>query len=107
MQSSAEKFRQALASTAFQTPQIPVYGNVNAAPLTDVDAIRAELGAQLTSPVRWRESMEAMIAAGAQTFVEVGPKDVLTGLMKRIDGSKTTVNLNSVENLKLFVGDEY
>ena len=42
---------------------------------------------------------------GAQVFVEVGPKDVLTGLMKRIDGSKTTFNLNSVENLKTFVGD--
>ncbi|MBI1259014.1 MAG: ACP S-malonyltransferase [Chloroflexi bacterium] len=105
MQSSADEFRQALASTTFQTPRIPVYGNVNAAPLTDVDAIRAELSAQLTSPVRWRESMEAMIAAGAQVFVEVGPKDVLTGLMKRIDGTKTTVNLNSVENLKSFVGD--
>jgi [acyl-carrier-protein] S-malonyltransferase len=104
MQPSAGKFRQALESTTIQTPRIPVYGNVNAAPLTDVDAIRAELSAQLTSPVRWRESMEAMIADGAQIFVEVGPKDVLTGLMKRIDGSKTTVNLNSVENLKTFVG---
>ena len=105
MQPSADKFRQALAGTVFQTPQIPVYGNVNAAPLTDVDSILSELGAQLTSPVRWRESMEAMIADGAQVFVEVGPKDVLTGLLRRIDGSKTTVNLNSAENLETFVGD--
>ena len=105
MQSSAEKFRQALESTTFHLPRIPVYGNVNAAPLTAVDAIRSELSAQLTSPVRWRESMGAMIADGAQVFVEVGPKDVLTGLMKRIDGTKATVNLNSVENLKTFVGD--
>jgi len=105
MQSSADQFRQALASTTFHESHIPVYGNVTAAPLTDVASIRTELAAQLTSPVRWRESMDRMIADGAQTFVEVGPKDVLTGLMKRIDASKATVNLNSVENLKTFVGD--
>jgi [acyl-carrier-protein] S-malonyltransferase len=104
MQPSAEEFRKALAQTAFQPPQIPVYGNVSAVPLANVEAIRRELDAQLTSPVRWRESMEAMIGAGAKVFVEIGPKDVLTGLMKRIDDTKTTVNLNSVENLRTFVG---
>ncbi|MCC6805759.1 MAG: ACP S-malonyltransferase [Anaerolineae bacterium] len=103
MQSSADEFRQALAATPFQLPSVPVYGNVNAAPLTSVDAIRAELGAQLTSPVRWRESMQAMIADGAETFVEIGPKDVLTGLMKRIDGDKLTINLNSTENFLKFI----
>ncbi len=105
MQPSAEEFRLALASTNFQTSQVPIYGNVSAAPLGDVDLIRQELGAQLTSPVRWRESMEAMIAGGAAAFVEIGPKDVLTGLLKRIDGSKTTVNLNSAENVYKFVAD--
>jgi [acyl-carrier-protein] S-malonyltransferase len=104
MQPSAEEFRKALAQTAFQSPQILVYGNVGAAPLTDVEAIRQELDAQLTSPVRWRESMEAMIGAGAESFVEIGPKDVLTGLMKRIDGTKSTINLNSIENLRAFLG---
>lgn len=103
MESSAEEFRHALAATTFQTPSIPIYGNVSAAPLTSVDAIREELGAQLTSPVRWRESMQAMIADGAATFVEIGPKDVLTGLIKRIDGDKATVNLNSVENFLKFI----
>ncbi len=104
MRSSAEEFRQALTQTTFHVPQIPIYGNVSAAPLTDVEAIRAELGAQLTSPVRWRESMQAMIADGAQTFVEIGPKDVLTGLLRRIDESKATVNLSSAENFREFVG---
>lgn len=103
MQSSADEFRLALENTTFQMPRVPVYGNVNAAPLTSVDAIRSELGAQLTSPVRWRESMLAMIADGAETFIEIGPKDVLTGLMRRIDGEKTTVNLNSAENLSKFI----
>ncbi|HVU13660.1 MAG TPA: ACP S-malonyltransferase [Phototrophicaceae bacterium] len=105
MQSSSEQFKQAVAATTFQMPSVPIYGNVSAAPLTSVEAIRQELGAQLTSPVRWRESMEAMITQGAQTFVEIGPKDVLTGLLKRIDGDKAVVNLNSLENLQKFVGD--
>ncbi len=105
MQTSADEFRQAVAAATFQTPQVPIIGNVSAAPLTDVESIRQELGAQLTNPVRWRESMDAMIARGAEQFVEVGPKDVLTGLIKRIDGSKQTVNLNSAENLKRFVVD--
>lgn len=104
MQSAAEQFRQAVESTTFQMPQVPVYGNVSAAPLTSVEGIRYELTAQLTSPVRWRESIQAMIADGAQTFVEIGPKDVLTGLLKRIDGDKATVNLNSAETLRTYVG---
>lgn len=104
MQPASEQFRKAVEATSFSVPTVPVYGNVNAAPLPSVEAIRAELGAQLTSPVRWRESMLAMIADGAEQFVEIGPKDVLTGLMKRIDGDKATVNLNSAENLLKFVG---
>lgn len=103
MQPASEEFRKAVEATSFSVPSVPVYGNVNAALLPTVEAIRAELGAQLTSPVRWRESMLAMIVDGAEQFVEIGPKDVLTGLMKRIDGDKATVNLNSAENLLKFV----
>lgn len=105
MQPAAEEFRLAVESTVFGTPQVPVYGNVSAAPLPDAEAIRQELSAQLTSPVRWRESMLAMIADGAETFVEIGPKDVLTGLLKRIDGDKATFNLNSAENLQKYIAD--
>lgn len=100
---AAEQFHKALANTDFQTPPIPVYGNVEAAPLGDASHIRRELKVQLTSPVRWTESIQAMIAAGAAQFVEIGPKDVLSGLLKRIDASKLAVQLNSVENLRLFV----
>jgi [acyl-carrier-protein] S-malonyltransferase len=103
MESAAADFRQALAATTFQSPRLPVYGNVDAAPLTNVDAIRSELDKQLTHAVRWTESVQAMIAAGAQTFIELGPKDVLTGLLKRIDRSKTPVNLNNVENIRNFI----
>jgi [acyl-carrier-protein] S-malonyltransferase len=99
---AAEQFAAALANTDFETPPLPVYGNVEAAPLGDAEHIRHELEVQLTSPVRWTESMQAMIAAGAERFVEIGPKDVLSGLLKRIDGSKPTAQLNSVENLRAF-----
>lgn len=103
MSHAAEMFRTALANTTFQKPSIPVYGNVEAAPLGDAAHIRHELEVQLISPVRWTESVQAMIAAGAERFVEIGPKDVLSGMLKRIDSSKQTVQLNSVENLRQFV----
>jgi [acyl-carrier-protein] S-malonyltransferase len=100
---AAQQFRTALADTAFQTPHIPVYGNVEAAPLGDAEYIRRELEVQLTNPVRWTETLMTMVAAGAERFVEIGPKDVLSGLLKRIDASKLSVQLNSVGNLRQFV----
>ena len=100
---AAAQFREVLANTPFVTPPIPVYGNVEAAPLGDASHIRHELEVQLTSPVRWTDSVRAMIAAGAETFVEIGPKDVLSGLLKRIDGGKTSVQLNSADNLRRFM----
>jgi [acyl-carrier-protein] S-malonyltransferase len=99
MEPASALFRKALEDTAFQTSQVPVYGNVNAAPLTSVEAIREELSMQLTSSVRWTESVQAMIAAGAQRFIELGPKDVLSGLLKRIDGSAFGISLNGNEVL--------
>jgi [acyl-carrier-protein] S-malonyltransferase len=103
MKPAADAFAQALAQVEFTSPAVPVYGNVNAAPLTDVDAIRVELAAQLTSSVRWTETIQRMIADGAHTFLEVGTKDVLVGLNRRIDETKTAVPINSVANLRQFV----
>lgn len=96
VQASAE-FGEALRRTPFEAPRIPVIGNVNASPLRTREDILADLSAQLTSPVRWTESIQALVGMGAKTFIEVGPKDVLTGLLKRIDRSATGVNLNSAE----------
>jgi [acyl-carrier-protein] S-malonyltransferase len=100
---AAEQFHTALANTPFESPAIPVYGNVEAAPLGDATHIRRELEVQLTSPVRWTDSVRAMIAAGAEAFVEIGPKDVLSGLLRRIDGAKPSTQLNSTDNLRRFV----
>ncbi|MBE2270692.1 MAG: ACP S-malonyltransferase [Anaerolinea sp.] len=103
MQRAAARFAEALANTEFKQPVVPVYGNVSAAPLTGVDAIRHELETQLTQSVRWTESVQRMVADGANVFVEFGPKDVLTGLLKRIDGTKTAVAINSLNNLRQFL----
>ncbi|MBA3870865.1 MAG: ACP S-malonyltransferase [Anaerolineae bacterium] len=105
MESASAEFRQVLAATQFVNPKVPIYGNVDAAPLVDVDAIRRELDLQLTNSVRWTESVQAMIAAGAETFVELGPKDVLTGLLKRIDRSKSGKAINSTESLQKFLAE--
>ena len=103
MESASEAFQQVLADTAFRQPKTQVFGNVNAARLQDVDAIREELNLQLTHSVRWTESVQAMIGAGAEVFLELGPKDVLTGLLKRIDRSKSGKALNGVETLQKFL----
>ncbi len=105
MESASAEFRQVLANTQFTTPRVPVYGNVDADSLRNVDAIRRELDLQLTNSVRWTESVQAMVSAGAEVFVELGPKDVLTGLLKRIDRSKSGKAINSAESLQKLVSE--
>jgi [acyl-carrier-protein] S-malonyltransferase len=100
---AADEFRAILAETPFSAPDVPVYGNLSAAPLADVDAIRTELGNQLTGSVRWTESMQAMIAAGAERFIELGPKDVLGSLLKRIDRTPQRLTLDSAAALQSFL----
>lgn len=99
MAPAAQAFADLLAETPFQPTMFPVYGNVTAAPLEGAEAVRHELAVQLTSSVRWTETVRAMIAAGVRHFAEIGPKDVLTGLLKRIDPSVTGVSVNSVDSL--------
>ena len=103
MESITAEFRETLDSTVFTDPNIPVIGNVQAAPLPSAAAIRDELGAQLTSTVRWTESVQYMLAHGVQTFIELGPKDVLSGLIKRIDRSAERTTLNSAESVQAFL----
>ncbi len=84
MASIADDFARAVEATPLRSARVPVVANTTAAPITHPDDIRAELRAQLTSPVRWTESVQWMRAQGAGTFVEIGPKDVLANLVKRI-----------------------
>lgn len=103
MQPATEGMTAALAGVSISPPKIAVYGNTTARPLATADEVRAELQAQLTGSVRWTESVQAMIAAGATTFVEVGAGDVLAGLVKRIDRTATRFSLNSPESIAAYV----
>jgi len=85
MAEAAAEFRCLLDATPFHEPAVPLVANTTAGPLSDADGIRDALGRQLTSPVRWSESVRWMIAQGVTRSVEVGPKEVLTGLLRRTD----------------------
>ncbi len=87
MRPAAEELRQAIEATPIQDPRVPLIGNTSAEPLTDAAAIRAELLAQLTGSVRWTASIQLAVREGVTGFVEVGPGDVLVGLVKRIERS--------------------
>lgn len=85
MQPAAERLEKAILSTKFNTPTCPIYQNVTAKAETDKDIIQKNVLAQLTSPVRWTQSVEQMIADGATEFYEFGPGDVLKGLIRKIN----------------------
>jgi len=84
MEPAREKLARAIEATPFQAPRCPVYQNVTAAPTEDPAVIRENCLKQLTSPVKWTQSVINMAADGATEFVELGPGTVLTGLVKRI-----------------------
>ena len=101
MAKAAGEFRRTLDATSFHESSIPLVANATAGPLTDPAGIRDALGRQLTSPVRWAESVRWMIGQGVSSFVEVGPKEVLTGLTRRID--RGVERLSTVQALTLEV----
>ncbi|WP_314950218.1 ACP S-malonyltransferase [Tannerella forsythia] len=90
MEPARAELAEAIESTTFSKPVCPVYQNVDARPQTDPDVIRKNLVAQLTSPVRWTQTVQNMVADGATRFVELGPGNVLQGLIKKISGNVAT-----------------
>lgn len=99
MEPSAQIFRETiLRQTTFRNPKLPVIGNANADFLPDVATIRRELAIQITSPVRWTETMRRMLDNGVTTFLEIGSKGVLSGLMKRIDRTATAIVIEKSED---------
>jgi [acyl-carrier-protein] S-malonyltransferase len=86
----ADEFRQAVDKSPLNLPETPIVANITARPLESLDAIRAEMEGQLTSSVRWTDSIQWMIEQGVTEFVEIGPKNVLTGLMRRISKAVKT-----------------
>jgi len=82
----------AINETAFNAPLCPVYQNVTARPVIDPKMIKENLIEQLTAPVRWTQIMQTMIADGTSELIEVGPGEVLQGLIKKIDKNFITSN---------------
>lgn len=85
MEPAKIELQSAIENTLFVNPMCPIYQNVDAQPHTDAVQIKENLIAQLTSAVKWTQTMENMVAAGATHFVEVGPGKVLQGLVKKVD----------------------
>jgi|MGYP003385177648 [acyl-carrier-protein] S-malonyltransferase len=89
MEPAREELAAAIAATTFSAPSCPVYQNVPAKAVTNPEEIKKNLMAQLTAPVKWTQSVQAMIADGGTEFIEVGPGNVLQGLLRKIDRSVT------------------
>jgi len=99
MEPARESLFAALDELTIMAPRCPIYANVSAAPTTDPLEIRRLLKEQLLSPVLWMHSMQAMIRDGAGRFIEIGPGQVLTGLLKRIDRSVIALQAGTAEDL--------
>lgn len=90
MEPAREELAAAIEATVFSEPACPIYQNVSTKAVTDPEEIKANLIAQLTAPVKWTQSIQNMIADGATKFIEVGPGNVLQGLVKKVDRSMET-----------------
>jgi [acyl-carrier-protein] S-malonyltransferase len=99
----ADQFRAAVDKTPLNLPETPIVANITARPLTSVDAVRDEMENQLTASVRWTDSVRWMAEQGITTFVEIGPKNVLTGLIRRIDKEAGTHNVGTPDEIEALV----
>ena len=90
MEPAREELASAIENTLFNIPSCPIYQNVSATAVLDVSTIKNNLISQLTAPVKWSQSVERMIFNGAESFIEVGPGNVLQGLVKKINRAKLT-----------------
>ncbi|NTU89187.1 MAG: ACP S-malonyltransferase [Actinobacteria bacterium] len=98
MSEAAERFSAVLSEYEFSDPIIPLYSNVSASPYSD--DLKELLEKQICSPVLWSRTIENMVAAGADTFIEVGPGKVLSGLVSRIAPGVRVLNVEDSESLK-------
>jgi len=105
MKPASEEFENELGKINVDTCSIPVISNVTAKAITEADEIKELLVKQLFSPVKWNQSIQELVDLGVDTFVEIGPGKVLTGLVKAISPSSKLVNVYDVETLKQFLNE--
>ena len=96
MEMAREELAQGIRAAKFNTPLCPIYQNVTASATTDPELIKVNLLSQLTSPVKWTQTVKNMLADGADCFVEFGPGEVLQGLVRKIVTS-SGVSPDSIE----------
>lgn len=97
-----DEFAAAVGAASIKAPSSPLVGNISARPVVDPEAIKDELIHQLTAPVRWVDSVHYMVAQGADTFVEIGPGDVLSGLIRRIDRAPRRLSVADPRGVEQF-----
>ena len=100
MKSAAEKMKDKILKTNFKKPNKEIISNVTARPVVDTEIIKKLLIDQISSKVRWRESLLYMVENGVDEFIEIGPGKVLSGLAKRISGNINVKSINTIEDIK-------
>jgi [acyl-carrier-protein] S-malonyltransferase len=100
MKKAAEKMRDKIENTNFVKPKPNIISNVTAKEENDVNKIKPLLVDQITSRVRWRESVNYMTKSGVTKFLEIGPGKVLSSLVKKINRDVEISNINSIEDIK-------
>ena len=103
MESAKENLIKALNETNLYTARFPVYANVTASPVTSKDEIKKLLSEQVTSPVKWQQTIEKMINDGVEEFYEIGPGNVLQGLVKRINPDVKRFGIDKYEDLEKYL----
>jgi [acyl-carrier-protein] S-malonyltransferase len=103
MQSAKENLQKVLTETPFYNARFPVYANVTAKPVQDKDEIKKLLYQQVTSPVRWEETIKNMIKDGVTEFYEIGPGKVLQGLVKRINPDVSAFGIDKFEDVEKYL----
>jgi [acyl-carrier-protein] S-malonyltransferase len=103
MKPAKEKLAEAINNIDFKDAKVPVYSNVYAKPISNASEIKEALIAQLTAPVKWTQSLQAMDADGITDFVELGPGNVLQGLVKRTLAGKNIGGIDKVEDVEKYI----
>jgi len=103
MNSAKDKLNSALETTNFYESKFPVYTNVSARPVKNISEIKTKLYEQITSPVRWEEIIKNMIDDGIEEFYEIGPGNVLQGLVKRINPDVKRFGIDKFEDVEKFL----
>ncbi len=100
MQPTVEGMAQAISQVKFKTPEVPIVVNSTAQPVTTADEVKEELLRQLCHCVQWQPSVEYMVKEGVGTFIEIGPGQVLSGLIKRICDKVQVITMSDPESIK-------